>query len=338
KIAMIGCGRISGVYKNAFKALKDEVELVFAVDKDIEKAKEFSEGFDSCKAVADYKEILGKGIDIVHITTPHHLHASMAIDFMKHNSHVLVEKPMATTVQDANAMIEISEKENVKLGVIFQTRYANGCQKLKEIIAGGKIGNILGARSYLSWHRPNSYYDGSDWKGRWDKEGGSTLINQAIHSLDRVLWLTGQDIEWIDGSIANRNTSIIETEDTAEALVGLKNGALYQLYACTAYPINAPIQIEIVGDKGRVGLVQDDAWVHIDGEERYEIDDQLDPLVNGPSYWGSAHQLQIKDFYKSVKEDSEVFLDGKEGKKALELVLGIYKSAKEGKRVYIPFN
>ena len=338
KVAMIGCGRIAEVYESAFEALKDEVEVAYAVDTDIEKAREFASHFEGCTALTDYRDILGSDIDIVHLTTPHYLHAPMAIDFMNHKHHVLTEKPMATTLKDADAMIEASQQNGVKLGVIFQTRYVRGCQEIKELIDEGKIGKILGARSYLSWSRPNSYYEGSDWKGTWDREGGSTLINQAIHSLDRVLWLVGSDVKWIEGTVANRNTSNIETEDTAEALVGLDNGCLYQLHACTAYPINAPIEIEIVGDKGKVGLIQDTAWVHIDGQQPYEVEYEFDGVQVGPSYWGTSHLLQIKDFYASIRENRPFWIDGAEGRKALELVLGIYKSAHENRRIFLPYD
>lgn len=337
KVAMIGCGRISEVYKGSFKKLSDEVEVLYAVDTDIKKAEEFASHFDGCIALTDYKEILGSDIDVAHLGTPHYLHAPMAIDFMNHGHHVLTEKPMAISLKDADEMIETSKKNGVKLGVIFQTRYVRGCVELKKLIEDGKIGNLLGARSYLSWSRPDSYYAESDWKGTWDKEGGGVLIDQAIHSLDRVIWLVGSDIEWIEGTMVNRSHKVVDVEDTSEALVQFKNGCLYQLYACNAYPINAPIQIEIVGDKGKVGLIQDTAWVHIDGEERYEIEEAFEGIDIGPSYWGTSHVLQIQDFYSAIREDRPFCLDGEEGRRALELVLGIYKSAREGKRIFLPF-
>jgi UDP-N-acetyl-2-amino-2-deoxyglucuronate dehydrogenase len=337
KVAMVGCGRISEVYREVFKTLKDKVEVKYSVDIDKERAEEFASHFNGCRAITDYKEILDSEVDIVHLATPHYLHPIMAIDFMNHKHHVLTEKPMAITLKDADDMIKTSDKNGVKLGVIFQTRYVKGCMELKKFIEEGKLGKILGARSYLSWSRPDSYYAESNWKGTWDKEGGGVLIDQAIHSLDRVQWLVGSNIQWIEGSMANRMHQVVRVEDVAEALVKFENGCLYQLYACNAYPINAPIEIEIVGEKGKVGLVQDLAWVELEGQERYEIHEGYDGLYVGPSYWGSSHITQIKDFYKSVMEDKPVAIDGREGRKALELVLGIYKSAREHKRIDLPF-
>lgn len=336
KVAIVGCGRISGVYREAFKELNKDVEVLYAVDTKIDRAREFASHFDGCTPLTNYKEILGRDIDIAHITTPHHLHAPMSIDFMDNGHHVLVEKPMAITLEDADNMIEASKRNGVKLGVIFQTRYVKGCTELKGMIERGQLGKILGARSFLAWSRPDSYYEESDWKGTWDKEGGSVLMNQAIHSIDRVLWLVGSDVEWVEGTIATRINKTIEVEDIAEGHVRFKDGSLYQLHATNTYPINAPIEIEIVGEKGRVGLVQDTAWVQLNGKERYEIeDDMLGGIQVGPSYWGVSHKFQIEDFYEAVRDDKKVWIDGREGRKALEVVLGIYKSAREGKRIFL---
>lgn len=337
KIAMIGCGRISEVYREVFKQLSDRVEVVYAVDTQIEKARNFASDFEGCKAVTDYKECFDKGIDVFHIATPHYLHHVMAIDAMKNKINVLTEKPMAISLKEADEMIRAAEEEKVKLGVIFQTRYVKGCMEMKKLIEEGRLGRIIAARSYLSWSRSDEYYSETDWKGTWDKEGGGVLIDQAIHSLDRVQWLVGSDIEWIEGHIDNRVHGIADVEDVAEAFVKFKNGCLYQLYACNCYSYDAPIEIEVVGEKGKVGLKQDLAWINIDGQEPYEIADGYDGLSVGPNYWGCSHITQIKDYYKSVIEGKAVYIDGASGRKALELVRGIYKSSSEKSRVYLPF-
>lgn len=209
--------------------------------------------------------------------------------------------------------------------------------ELKKLIEEGKIGKVIAARSYLSWSRSDDYYSQSDWKGTWDKEGGGVLIDQAIHSIDRAQWLIGDDIEWIEGTTNNRMHKIVHVEDVAEAFIKFKNGCLYQLYACNCHSYDAPIEIEIVGEKGKVGLKQDLAWVDIDGEAYYEIKDGYDGLSVGPNYWGCSHITQVKDFYNSVKEDMPVWLDGCEGRRALEIVRGIYKSSQEKQKVYLPF-
>ena len=338
KAAMIGCGRISSVYKQAFNSIKDNVNVVYSVDIDERKARDFAKEFPYCKPLTNYKDLLDKEIDVIHIATPHYLHAPLAIDCLNHGYNVLTEKPMAITLKDADAIINTADKTGTKLGVIFQTRYVKGCMELKKIIDEGKLGEIIGARSFLSWIRPDSFYAQSNWKGTWAKAGGGVLIDQAIHSIDRVQWLVGSDVDWIEGSMHTRTHKIADAEDVAEALVSFKNGCLYQLYASNSYVYNAPIEIEIVGEKGKAGLRQDLAWIHIDDGEKYEINDDNDELQVGPSYWGNSHVIQIKDFYHSVRYNKPVFIDGFQGKKALELVLGIYKSAREGKRLWIPFS
>lgn len=336
-IAMVGCGRIAEVYKEVFKNMQNSINVLYAVDTKIERAQDFAKDFEGCAAVEDYRECFGKDIDVMHIATPHNMHPIISQDAMKNKINVLTEKPMAITLEEADSMIRTAEKEGVKLGVIFQTRYVKGCIEIKKIIDEGRIGRIIAARSYLSWSRSDDYYSQSDWKGTWDKEGGGVLIDQAIHSIDRVQWLIGDDVEWIEGTTANRAHKIVHVEDVAEAFVKFRNGCLYQLYASNCYSYDAPIQIEITGEKGKVGLKQDLAWVDIDGEPYREFTDGYDGLSVGPSYWGCSHITQIKDFYKSILENKPVWLDGHEGRKALEIVRGIYRSSYERRKIYIPF-
>ena len=306
------------MYKQVFQCLSDEVEVAWAVDTKKDRAESFAEDFPNCKVTTDYRDCFGTGVDVIHIATPHDMHPIIAVDAMRQGINVLTEKPMAITLADADQMIEVAKEEGVKLGVIFQTRYVKGCVELKKLIEEGKLGKLLAARSYLSWSRPDEYYSASDWKVTWDKECCGVLIDQAIHSIDRVQWLIGDDIEWIEGSMDNRYHHAVKVEDVAEAFIKFKEGCLYHLYACNCYSYDAPIQIEIVGEKGKVGLLQDMAWVELNGEERREIKDGYDGLSVGPSYWGSSHITQVKDFYKSVKEDLPVTIDGPEGRRALE--------------------
>ena len=188
KAAIAGCGRISVCYEDAFRRLPDLVSPVLAVDKDPEKARAFAEKF-GCRWSTDFDDILDAGVDMVHLCLPHDLHPVMAIKAMKAGIHVLTEKPVATTLQAADAMIRTQKETGVKLGVIFQTRYTKSVEKLKEMIARGDFGKILAARSILTWNRPRDYYKGSDWKGTWAHEGGGVLIDQAIHSIDRVRYM-----------------------------------------------------------------------------------------------------------------------------------------------------
>lgn len=336
KIAMVGCGRISQVYRKIFEQLSDTLQVIYAVDVKKDRAEEFAKNFDGCTALTDYRDCFDSHIDIMHIATPHYLHPVIAIDAMKNKINVLTEKPISVELKDADEMIRASRENKVALGVIFQTRYVKGCMELKNIIEKGKIGKILSASSFLTWSRPDDYYKQSDWKGTWDKEGGGVLIDQAIHSIDRVLWLVGDDVEWVEGTVCNRRHKYVNVEDTAEAMVKFKKGCIYNIYACNTYAYDAPIQIEIVGEKGRVGLKQDMAWVCIDGEEYYEIKDGFDGLFVGPDYWGCSHITQLKDFYRSITCNTPVFIDGTEGRKTLEIIKAIYKSSNRKAIVELP--
>lgn len=335
RAAIVGCGRISVCYEDAFRRLSDEVELIYAVDKNSEKAKKLADKF-NCSYTTDFDEILDKDIDVVHLCLPHYLHPVMAIKAMKAGIHVLTEKPIAISLQDADEMIRTQEETGVKLGVIFQTRYTKSVEKLREMIARGDFGKILAARSYLTWNRPLNYYQGNDWKGTWDKEGGGVLIDQAIHSIDRVRYLLGSDVEWIDGSIHNYAHEFVKVEDTANAAIMFKNGCLYNLYASNIYAADSPITIELMGEKGRCGLIQDMGFYELDGTYA-EIRNTYETTTVGPNYWGSSHHIQVRDFYRAIRENTPVLVDGIEGRKTLEMIKGIYLSSLRHQRVVLPF-
>lgn len=335
KVALVGCGRISVCYEDAFNRLADYIEVSYAVDIDLEKAKEFGNKF-HCPYTADFDEILDKGLDIVHLCLPHYLHPEMAVKAMKAGIHVLVEKPISITLQEADEMLRVQKETGQKLGVIFQTRYTKSVELLKDYIQAGRFGKILGARSNLTWNRPYSYYDGSDWKGTWEREGGGVLIDQAIHSIDRVRYMLGSDVQWIEGSIHNRWHDKIKVEDAAEGAVLFENDCIYNFYACNLYVWDAPITIELQGEKGRCGLIQDMGYYELDGCYT-EIRNTYETTSVGPDYWGSSHHIQIKDFYESVIHDRPVMVDGLEGRKTLEIIKGIYLSSMKQERIYLPF-
>lgn len=335
RVALVGCGRISVRYEEAFQRLEDLAELVYVVDKNEERAKNFAQRF-YCAYTTDFDEILDKNIDVVHLCLPHYLHSVMAIKAMRAGIHVLTEKPIAISLQEADEMLRVQKESGVKLGVIFQTRYSKSVKKLRKMIAQGDFGKILYARSFLTWNRPSDYYQGSDWKGTWEKEGGGVLIDQAIHSIDRVRYMLDADVEWVDGSIHNYVHDFVKVEDSANAVIMFKNGCLYNIYACNTYGINSPINIEFIGEKGRCGLVQDMGYYEL-GDTHVEIHNACASTGGTSNYWGNSHPVQIKDFYESILYDSPVLVDGMEGRKTLEMIKGIYLSSLKQSRIYLPF-
>lgn len=331
KVGIVGCGRISVLYKDVFKACSNQIEVKFAMDKVLERAKSFASEFTECDYSDQLKDLLAMDLDVVHICTPHFLHKDQVIQCLNKGFNVLTEKPMAITLEDADLIIKTAEKSGKKFSVIFQNRYIEGIVEAKRLIESGKLGKVLGAWSLLTWWRPPSYYD-CDWKGSWSKEGGGVLIDQAIHSIDLVQHLVGSKVKWIQGHIDNRVLKNVEVEDVADAAIGFENGCIYSLFATNYYTKNVPIQIEIMCEKGQINLKGFDVNIQI-GDETIDIKAGNSIDVQGKGYWGNYHFQQIKEFYDTIINDTDVIVTGEEGRKPLEIVLGVYKSAKEGKRI-----
>jgi UDP-N-acetyl-2-amino-2-deoxyglucuronate dehydrogenase len=336
KVAIIGCGRISASYDDAFRKLGDVCEVVGAIDLDAEKARRFAAPFHA-RSGTSLSDLLSLRPDVLHVCLPHYLHASVTLEALEHGMNVLCEKPLALSLADCDRMIAKAKEKNLKLGCVFQTRYNESVQVLRQKRLDGVFGGLLTARSYLAWNRAPEYYASSDWKGSWEKEGGGVLIDQAIHSLDRVRYLVGSEVVSLRGRIFNDGHPYLPVEDTALASIRFKNGCLYNLYAYDYNGIDTPITIEIVGTKGVFGLIQDVGYSVIDGvREEYREVEAGD--VVGPSYWGTTHVMQLKDFYHSVQRNQPVMVDGLEGKKSLEVVKGIYLSAYLNRVVAFPYD
>jgi predicted dehydrogenase len=330
KTAIIGCGRISTVYKKAFEDLADLAELVFAVDKVPERARDFAAFFGAAHSDR-LEDLLAAKPDLVHICTPHFLHKEQAAACLEAGINVLCEKPIAITLADADVMIETAKRTGNHLGIIFQNRYIRGIVELKKFIEDGGLGKLKGAFSNLNWHRPPSYYQ-CDWKGSWAKEGGGVLIDQAIHSMDLVRCLTGSPVKSIHGHIDTRILTSIEVEDCASAAIEFQNGVIYSLFACNYYQENAPIQIEIAGEKGTAHF--DGSTVTINTKDLCRVIPEDDsPDNRGESYWGRAHAIQIKTCYESCLAGSPFPVAPEDARATLAMVLGVYESSRRGGKV-----
>ena len=334
-VAIVGCGRISVCYADSFMKLKNKAKLCYAIDIVPERAKHFAESF-GCACSDKIEDLFNKDIDVAHICLPHDLHAPVAIKLMEHGINVLTEKPIALTLQEADEMIKVASYNGVKLGCIFQTRYNESVQTLKQMYENGDFGNITAARSYLSWSRPDEYYKGCDWKGTWAHEGGGALIDQAIHSIDRVRYILGSDVKWIEGSIHNHYHPGLNVEDSAEAAVAFENGCIYNMYACNYYGFDSPINIEFCGEKGRFGLIQDVGYTWF-GDKYTEYREISKGRTVGKDYWGATHIMQVEEFYNAILDNNEITVDGIEGRKTLEIIKGIYLSSIKHERIMLPF-
>jgi len=281
-------------------------------------------------AFSDYKEMLAAGgFDVVHVCLPHYLHAEVSIAALEKGIHVLCEKPMATTVADAEAMLAAAKKSGAKLSVVFQNRYSPGAQLIKSTLQSGELGAVKSGWLRVTWLRDEGYYAASDWRGKWATEGGGVLINQSIHTFDMVNYFLGNPTA-VDANIANRAHPYIEVEDVAEGVIFYGKTAI-SFFVNTYHPYDAPASIELICENGRAKLIGENATITFaNGQEKTagaDIDAQRKFRMK--SYWGVSHIKQIKAFYDTLETGLEC-----SGLQTQKLINGIYESSKTCSKHY----
>jgi len=330
--AIIGLGNIAPMHAKSLTEIG--VKITAVCDKNKSIAESFALGLPSCAAFDDYNEMLEKAdFDVLHICLPHFLHAPVAIAALKKGVHVLTEKPMATTVEDAEDMISAARESKKTLGVIFQNRYSPGAALIKSALESGELGTVKGGWIRVTWNRPESYYAISDWKGKWATEGGGALINQSIHCFDLMNFFLGEPTA-IDASIANRAHPSIEVEDVAEGVVTYGTAPI-SFFVNTYHLYDAPAALELICENGYATLTGEEATITMNnGQQKTSaIDTEAQKRFRMKSYWGVSHIKQIEDFYKSLATGEPVKIDGTEALRTQRLVNGIYESAKTGRVV-----
>lgn len=329
RTGVIGCGGISGAHIPALMAMEN-VRLTAVADIRPERAQAVAERTGARVEASWQTLIAAPDIDVVHILTPHYLHAQMAIAALRAGKHVLTEKPMASELADAKAMIAESEKPgSPTLAVIFQNRYNPATVELKRIADSGEAGRLLGARANICWHREAPYYTESGWRGAWSTEGGGVLINQSIHTLDLLSYIGGP-IARVKGSIStDRLAGVIEVEDDVHAAFDFVSGARGVLQATTGYVTDAPVLLECVFERGVYQLLADKLFRLADGVPELLLGGQA-PTVADKAYWGSGHPAQIRDFYAHLERGEHFPIDGRSAYPALELLKRIYESSETG--------
>lgn len=328
KSAVIGCGTISARHLDSIAAL-EESTLIAVCDTKPERAEAAAKKYGAA-AYTDYHELFEKEKpDAVHLCLPHYLHTVVAKDAFRAGIHVLSEKPMSISYEDAVETVELAEKMNVKYGVIFQCRYNTPSQLVKKRITDGRLGAVKCARSTLTWYRPDDYYAGSDWKGTWEKEGGGVIIDQAIHSLDLANWFIDSTPVNIQSTLHNRNHSVMIVEDTAEGLIQYENGCSLSFFAMNNYLVNEPIEIRLVCENGTVRLSYDEAVISYQDGTIEQVKNQPQHIVSytgGKEYWGMQHAVQIDQFYRSVAGLEPLEISGREALKIQKIICDIYEN------------
>lgn len=336
KFGLIGCGRIAGKHAQILCGIEG-AKLACVCDIKHDRAMLFSKEY-NVPWYRDYREMLEKeNIDVVNILTPSGLHAKHAIDVARHKKHVVVEKPMALTLEDADKMIKVCAENQVKLFVVKQNRYNLAIKKLREAVEEGRFGKFVMGTVRLRWCRRQDYYDQDDWRGSWEYDGG-VFANQASHHIDMLMWMMGE-VESVFAKIATRLVDV-EVEDTGVALLKFKNGALGVIEATTATrPKDIEGSISILGEKGAVevsGFAMNEMKVWNFQESFSEDKDVfIRHKQNPPDVYGFGHTQFLKDVVSSIKGNSRILIDGLEGRKTLELINAIYQSAETGKEVFL---
>jgi len=345
KTAIIGCGRIAQKkHSEAIIRNSNIIENIAVCDLLRERALEFANKMEKAdlkkpEIYEDYKQLLKrKDIDAVVIATESGNHYEITMEALNNNKHVLVEKPMALSTKHMNEMIEVAENKELKLGVCFQNRFNPPIQELRKKIESNAFGRILHGQASIRWNRDSDYYKQAQWRGTWKYDGG-TLMNQCTHNIDLLLWNMGSEIDEIYGVIRNFTHPYIQAEDFGGAIIKFKNGSVGIIEgSANIYPKNLEETLSIFGEKGTVvigGLaVNKIKYWRFEGEDAHPYQNLPDP----DTVYGNGHVPLYRDFYNAILENNQPYINGQEGKKAVEAVFGIYKSAKEGLPVKFPID
>ena len=336
RVALVGCGRIS---KNHFEAIDqiDGLDLVAVCDTDPERAGKAGADWDVPDFTSYEKMLKDTKADVITIATPSGLHADQGVEAAHAGKHVVMEKPMAISLTGADALVQACDKAGVQLFVVKQNRLNPPVQLLKRAIDRERFGRIYMASCIVHWARPQEYYDQAPWRGTWEFDGGA-FMNQASHYVDLIQWLMGpvESVMAKTATLARR----IETEDTGVAILKFRSGALGSIQVTMlAYPRNLEGSVTILGEKGSVkiggtAVNKVDLWQFAE----YDDDDKLVVAAdtNPPSVYGLGHQGYYRNVLAVLRGEAKPDTDGRAGRKSLELILGIYESAKTGREVPLP--
>ena len=329
---IIGCGVIGPLHAHALSELP-EARLSGVCDVDRPRAEAVAAKHDVPFVTTDYRELLARpDIDAVCICTPHYLHAEMAIAAAQAGKHVFCEKPMATTAADMEAMIVEADRAGVQLGICFQHRFDSVMVQLKAVLDEGKLGQLLMGSAQLRCLRDRQYYESAAWRGTWSQEGGGVLVNQAIHTIDLMVWLLGEVVSVTGVCATLCSREFIEVEDTASAVVTFASGAQGTIAATTASHLGWQSRLQLYGTTGSAeinnGLPQDFAALQIGNEKHVlSLDDHAAPAV-GKKCYGDSHTRVLESFTDCVIKGDKFPIDGREGRRAMDLILALYRSSR----------
>jgi predicted dehydrogenase len=321
--AVIGCGDVSVVHLQAIENLAG-IDLVGVCDIDPVRAAATAERY-GVPPFADHRQLLeATRPDVVHVCTPHHQHVPVAIDCLDAGVAVLVEKPVAHTVAEADRLIAAArEHPDVKAGICLQNRYNAATRAARALLDSGELGAVMGGSATVLWHRDPQYYQARPWRGRVRDSGGGVLINQAIHTLDLMEWLLGDVVQVRGHTGRYALDGVVDVEDTANALLDHAGGARSVFFATVANVTDSPVTIEILTERAALQIRGDLTVRYADG--RTETVAERRASTGGRAYWGASHELLIADFHRTLADPEPFWIGPQEGARSLRLVHQIYR-------------
>ena len=322
--AVVGIGDISVLHLAAIQA-NPSIELVGVCDVDAGRAETAGRTF-GVPFYTDHSKLLrAASPQVVHITTPHDQHVPVALDCLDAGVHVLTEKPIGQSVAAGLRLVERAGGSTRKVGVVFQNRYNPTAIAIHKLLASGMLGTISGARAAVWWFRPAAYYAAAPWRGRWDTAGGGVMINQALHTLDLLLWFLGAPTAAHGVAATLSLPGVIEVEDTATIVIDHDSGVRSTLFATNAHHTNSDVELEVTGRDGSVRLVGGEAWL-TDGSGARCI--ATDTQAGGErSYWGKGHSLLIDDFHARLDDPEPFWIGPADGLVPLQVLREVYRQS-----------
>jgi predicted dehydrogenase len=341
--AIVGCGMIARFHAKALTEVPG-ARLVALVSRSEANGRKLADALESqCDVATELGKVLArKDVDVVIVTTPSGAHMETAVAAARAGKHVVVEKPLEVTLERCDKIIETCKASGVQLCTIFPSRFGDANMALKKAIEAGRFGRLTLGETTCKWWRPQSYYDEGGWKGTQALDGGGALMNQAIHNVDLLCWMMGPATQ-ITGFTATLAHERIEVEDTAVACLRFANGALGVIQATTSVHPGLPKTVAIHGNHGTVVIEQDDVlrWELTPATSHDEEIKRRFATKTGASGGSSnpaaisheGHARQLRDFVQAIQEKRPPLVDGAEGRKAVEVILAIYRAAATGQTI-----
>ena len=344
RYALIGCGRIARNHMIA--AHNNSLELAALCDLSSDNMKSLLEASSYAGTLpqfyTDYRQMLQQvRPELVAIATDSGAHAAIALDCIRAGCHVIIEKPIAMSVAEARQIVQAAEERGVKVAACHQNRFNEACQQMHRAREQGRFGKLSHGSIHVRWNRNQNYYDQASWRGKWASDGG-TLMNQCIHGIDLLLWMVGSEPVSVYGVTRQQYHPYLEAEDVGLAVVTFADGTVATIEGTVnVYPQNLEETLYLFGEKGTVKLGGKatnniDVWQFADAGEADEgLQGRQEVIGN---VYGNGHSRLYADMLEAIREDRQPLISAREGAKALEMVLAIYKSQKTGTVVQLPLD